>query len=232
MGLFRHSRDPLRDEFEAEALPHLDSLYGNALRLTRSRVEAEDLVQETLLRAYRFYDRFERGTNVKAWLLRIQYNTFVNRYRRRTKERDITESMTREPTGEDVMSRQSLKALTDPVGTALRPMVVAEIEAALDELPEEHRTVIVLADVEELSYKEIAEVIGCPIGTVMSRLHRARRALRKRLVDLAEQQGVTGTAAAEPPAGEGNPDHESRGVAEPVSLERYRDGKRGRGSAR
>jgi RNA polymerase sigma-70 factor (ECF subfamily) len=238
MALFGRSRDPLRDEFEAEALPHLDSLYGNALRLTRSRPEAEDLVQETLLRAYRFYDRFERGTNIKAWLLRIQYNTFVNRYRRRTKERDITDSMTREPTGQEVMSRESLKALTDPVGTALRPMVVAEIEAALDELPEEHRMVVVLADVEELSYKEIAEVVGCPIGTVMSRLHRARRTLRKRLLDLAEQQGLApARPAEEQTTGSGastaaEPEPRSHGAAEPVSLQRYRDGKRGRGSAR
>ncbi|HKR28658.1 MAG TPA: hypothetical protein VJS11_14440, partial [Acidobacteriaceae bacterium] len=104
-----------------------------------------------MLRAFRFYDRFERGSNVKAWLLRIQYNTFVNRYRRSTREREIKDSMVHEPTGEDVVSRDALRALTDPMGTALRPLVSREIEAALAALPEDQRTVVVLADVEELS---------------------------------------------------------------------------------
>src|SRR5262245_9310800 len=124
MGWFRPKRDPMREEFDAEVLPHTDALYANALRLTHSRADAEDLVQETVLRAFRFYDRFERGTNVKAWLLRIQYNTFVNRYRRSTKEREIKDSMLHEQTGEDVVSRAALRSLTDPVGTALRPLVL------------------------------------------------------------------------------------------------------------
>src|SRR5689334_9221358 len=122
MGWFKPKRDPLREEFEAEVLPHTDALYANALRLTRTRADAEDLVQETVLRAFRFFDRFERGTNVKAWLLRIQYNTFVNRYRRSTKEREIKDIMVHEPAGEDVVSREALRALTDPVGNALRPL--------------------------------------------------------------------------------------------------------------
>src|SRR6476619_5058073 len=156
MGLFSFKRDPIREEFEAEVLPHTDALFANALRLTHSRPDAEDLVQETVLRAFRFFDRFERGTNVKAWLLRIQYNTFVNRYRRTTREREIKDAMVLEPAGEDVVSRAALRALTDPTGNALRPLIAREIEAALDLLPEEQRLVIVLADIEELSYKEIA----------------------------------------------------------------------------
>ncbi|MDD9934346.1 MAG: sigma-70 family RNA polymerase sigma factor, partial [Myxococcales bacterium] len=210
MGMFQRRRDPEREEFEAEVLPHLDVLYANGMRLTHSPSDAEDLAQETILRAYRFFDRFERGSNIKAWLLRIQYNTFVNRYRRRTKERDITEAMAQEPAGEGVISRETLRGLSDPVGTALRPVVVREIGAALDELPEEHRMVVVLADVEELSYKEIAEILGCPIGTVMSRLHRARRALRKRLLEHAQQHGLSACENGAPDA------------ADPVSLERYR----------
>jgi RNA polymerase sigma-70 factor (ECF subfamily) len=212
MGWFKPRRDPLREEFEAEALPHLDALFANALRLTHARADAEDLVQETVLRAFRFYDRFERGSNVKAWLLRIQYNTFVNRYRRSSKEREIKERMTQEPSGEDVISREALRALTDPMGTALRPLISREIEAALAELPEDQRMVVVLADIEELSYKEIAAVLGCPIGTVMSRLHRARRALRQILVDRAKVPGAEDAEGAE--------------GGEAVSLEAYRQVRR------
>ena len=219
MAWFGARRDPVRQEFDAEVLPHLDALFANALRLTRSRPDAEDLVQETVLRAFRFFERFERGSNVKAWLLRIQYNAFVNRYRRSAKERDIKDSMAQGPVGEDVVSRDALRALTDPTGTALRPIVLREIEAALDTLPEEHRMVVLLADLEELSYKEIAEVLGCPIGTVMSRLHRARRALRERLLEHAENElGVRAEAAAEPAA--------ETSTAPAVSLAAYRQGRR------
>jgi RNA polymerase sigma-70 factor (ECF subfamily) len=218
MAWFGARRDPVRQEFDAEVLPHLDALFANALRLTRSRPDAEDLVQETVLRAFRFFERFERGSNVKAWLLRIQYNAFVNRYRRSAKERDIKESMSDGPVGEDVVSRDALRALTDPTGTALRPIVLREIEAALDTLPEEHRMVVLLADLEELSYKEIAEVLGCPIGTVMSRLHRARRALRDRLLEHATHEIALRPAAAEPA-----PEVEA---APAVSLAAYRQGRR------
>src|SRR4029077_10345494 len=121
--------DSLRGEVDAEVLPHLDTLYANPLRLTRAHADAEDLLQETVLRAFRFFERFERGTNVKAWLLRIQYNTFVNRYRRSTKEREIKDSMPQEPIGEEVVSGHALRALTDPTGTALRPLVARELEA-------------------------------------------------------------------------------------------------------
>jgi RNA polymerase sigma-70 factor (ECF subfamily) len=188
MTWFGTSKDSTREEFDNDVLPYLETMYANALRLTRTRADAEDLVQDTVLRAFRFFDRFERGTNLKAWLLRIQYNTFVNRYRRSAKERDIKESMTLAPVGEDVVSRDALRALTDPVGNALRPLIAGELEAALATLPEDHRMVVMLADVEELSYKEIAEVIGCPIGTVMSRLHRARRTLRTRLLEHAQHE--------------------------------------------
>jgi RNA polymerase sigma-70 factor (ECF subfamily) len=222
MGFLGTKRDPLRDEFDAEVLPHLDALYANALRLTHSRTDAEDLVQETVLRAFRFFDRFERGTNVKAWLLRIQYNTFVNRYRRNTREREIKDTMAVEPSGEEVVSRAALRALTDPSGNALRPLIAREIEAALDALPEEQRLVVVLADIEELSYKEIAEVLGCPIGTVMSRLHRSRRALRAHLIDQVDvEQPRADQAHATKPAATTTPSAVSE--AEPaVSLEAYR----------
>jgi RNA polymerase sigma-70 factor, ECF subfamily len=226
MAWFGVKRDPVRQEFDAEVLPHLDALFANALRLTRTRPDAEDLVQETVLRAFRFFDRFERGSNVKAWLLRIQYNAFVNRYRRSAKERDIKDSMADGPVGEDVVSRDALRALTDPVGTALRPIVLREIETALDSLPEEHRMVVLLADLEELSYKEIAEVLGCPIGTVMSRLHRARRALRERLLEhAANELALHPKATPEPVQAELE---EDAAPAAAVSLAAYRRDRRAR----
>ena len=166
-----------RARFEQLLRPQLDALYANGLRLTHSPSDAQDLVQETVLRAYRFFDRFESGTNFKAWLLRIQYNAFVNDYRRRGLERQVRHTLEEEGRGGGVMSRQALASLSDPEGQALRPLLAAELSEALAELPEDQQQMVLLADVEELKYKEIAEIVGSPIGTVMSKLHRARLAL-------------------------------------------------------
>lgn len=190
MGLFRKTIDPARLEFEQEALPHLDALYAAALRLTRSPSDADDLVQDSILKAYRFYDRFEAGTNMKAWLFRIQTNTFINRYRRKVRERSVLDGAYADPVGEGVMSRAAMRALSQPVAAAERPLLAQEIQRALDELPDDYRIMVLLADVEELSYKEIAEVVGCPIGTVMSRLHRARKIMQKQLVAQAIHLGI------------------------------------------
>lgn len=209
MSFFRPSEKKRRAEFEREALPHLDALYGAALRLTRSPSDAEDLVQDTVLKAYRFYDRFEVGTNLKAWLLKILTNTFINRYRRGVRERGVFEGGSAEPVGDGVMSRSAMRGLLDPVEDAQRGLLLAEIQAALDELPEDYRLMILLADVEELSYKEIADVVGCPIGTVMSRLHRARKQMQTRLVAQAEALGIV---SEEPFAA----------ATEPVSLDAFR----------
>lgn len=221
MGFFRKSRPrvPEREEFEREAMPHLDALYGTALRLTRSPNDAEDLVQDTLLKAYRFYDRFEAGTNMKAWLLKILTNTFINRYRRTVRERKVFDSVAATPVGEGVMSRSAMRGLTDPVGCAQRQLLAEEIQKALDELPEDYRTMILLADVEELSYREIADIVGCPIGTVMSRLHRARKQMKLRLVDQAIQLGIVPPDADEPKDGE----------EAPVSLDAFRKRKEAAG---
>jgi len=209
MPLFRKPPpDPRRAEFEREAMPHLDALYGAGLRLTRSPSDAEDLVQDTLLRAYRFWDRFEAGTNLKAWLLRIQTNTFINRYRRSVRERKVFDGAMAAPVGEGVMSRSAMRGLNQPVEAAQRGILAREIQKAIDELPEDHRIMILLADVEELSYKEIAEAVGCPVGTVMSRLHRARKGLQKKLLKQAIQMGIVEETVEE--------------VAEPVQLDEYR----------
>jgi RNA polymerase sigma-70 factor (ECF subfamily) len=197
--------------FETEARPHLDTLYSTALRLTRSPVDAEDLVQDTLVRAYRFYDRFEAGTNFRAWLLRIQMNTFVNRYRRTTRERQVFDGPMATPVGEGVMSRATMRALTDPVGDAQRQIIGREINRAFEVLSEDARAMVLLADVEELSYKEIAEVMGCPIGTVTSRLHRARKQLQESLQQHAVELGII--------------DAEDDDTEDPVSLEAFRSRK-------
>jgi RNA polymerase sigma-70 factor (ECF subfamily) len=183
-----------QDEFAQLALPYLDSMYGAALRLTRSPADADDLVQDAFLKAYRFYDRFEPGTNLRAWLLRILTNTFINKYRRNTRERKVLDGDDAEPVGDGVMSRAAMRALTEPEDAAMRSLVSQEIQKALDELSEEHRLMIVLADIEELSYKEIADIVGCPIGTVMSRLHRARKHMQGRLVEQAIEMGIVDPA--------------------------------------
>jgi RNA polymerase sigma-70 factor (ECF subfamily) len=201
--------DRERRLFETEARPHLDTLYGAALRLTRSKVDAEDLVQDTLVRAYRFYDRFEAGTNFKAWLLRIQMNTFVNRYRRGVRERQVLDGPMARPVGEGIMSRATMRGLTDPVGSAQRNLIAREITRAFDALSDDARAMVLLADVEELSYREIADVIGCPIGTVMSRLHRARKQLQLSLQAQAAQLGIIDLDDQDDPT-------------DPVSLEAFR----------
>jgi len=200
-----------RELFEVEARPQLDVLYSMALRLTRSPVDAEDLVQDTLVRAYRFYYRFEAGTNFKAWLLRIQMNTFVNRYRRASRERQVFDGPMAVPVGEGVMSRASMRGLTDPVGDAQRRLIAREINRAFEELSDDARAMVLLADVEELSYKEIADIVGCPIGTVMSRLHRARKQLQGSLQNHAVQLGIIEEGDDE--------------VEDPIPLEAFRSRK-------
>lgn len=179
-------------EFEVEALGHLGPMLAVATRLTRNGAEAEDLVQDTLVKAFRAREQFEAGTNLKAWLLRILTNTFINRYRRGGLERSVLDGPSADPLADGWISSSTMAALRDPESAALRPMLEAEIQSALDELPEEFRLAVVLADVEELSYREIADVMGCPIGTVMSRLHRGRRLLKGRLYEHARAMGIVG----------------------------------------
>ena len=179
------------DEFEAEALRHLDALYRTALRMTRSEADAEDLVQETYIRAFRFKDQFTLGTNMKAWLFRILTNTFINTYRRKTAQPEVTDldgidefSLYRRMADDRAASTSP-----DPEAELLNSVVDTEVTDALEELPEKFRTTVLL-DVEGFSYKEIAEMLSIPIGTVMSRLHRGRKFLQKRLYDLARERGI------------------------------------------
>ena len=179
------------DEFEAEALRHLDALYRTALRMTRAEADAEDLVQETYIRAFRFRDQFTLGTNMKAWLFRILTNTFINTYRRKTAQPEVTdlEGIDEFSLYRRMADDRAASTSPDPEAELLNSVVDTEVTDALEELPEKFRTTVLL-DVEGFSYKEIAEMLSIPIGTVMSRLHRGRKFLQKRLYDLARERGI------------------------------------------
>src|SRR5467141_861723 len=174
---FKHT-DRTRREFEHLSLEHLDALYSAGLRLTKNERDAEDLVQDTFLRAFRFFDKFERGTNMKAWLFKILTNTFINKYRRRVKERTVVEGASREAGNERFVTREPTESSADPE------------QYFFDKLPIDFRLVVILADLQEFSYKEIAEILDCPVGTVMSRLYRGRKLLQKNLLGYAVESGV------------------------------------------
>jgi len=181
-----------RDQFEREALTHLDALFAVGVRLTRSHTEGEDLVQDTLVKAMRSRARFAAGTNMRAWLLKILTNTFINRYRRAGLEKSVFDGPDADALADGWVGSASMEAMRDPDGQALRPIVAREIRQALDDLPDEFRLTVLLADVEGLSYREISAIIERPIGTVMSRLHRGRRLLRARLYEHARSSGIVG----------------------------------------
>ena len=176
--------------FEKEALRHISELYATALRYARDEKDAEDLVQETLLRALTAWDHYKKGTNCRAWLFRILTNNFINEYRRNVKERRW------KGVGEPIISPSRRRAAWDPEGTFLERMVGDEVLQALAEIPQDFRNVVVMADLYGLSYREIARRLGCPMGTVMSRLYRGRRLLGESLGDYAREQGILRTPAA------------------------------------
>jgi len=178
--------------FEQDAMPLAPQLYAAALRLTRNPADAEDLVQETFLKAYRAYGTFEAGTNLKAWLYRILTNTFINNYRRDTRRPQETDLGDLEDLY--LFRRLSRESSTGDTGSAedqlLDGLVESDIKEAIEALPENFRMVVLLADLEGFSYKEIADILDIPIGTVMSRLHRGRKALQRALWDFARQRGL------------------------------------------
>jgi RNA polymerase sigma-70 factor (ECF subfamily) len=178
------------DGFSEECISHLDALYGVACRLTRNPTEAEDLVQDALVKAMRARHQFLVGTNLKAWLFRILTNTFINKYRRGGLERSLFEGPDADPLADGWVSASTMRQLRDPEQIALLPIVEGEVGRALDALPAEFRLAVILCDVEEFSYEEIAEIMGCPIGTVMSRLHRGRKLLQRSLYGHALALGI------------------------------------------
>jgi RNA polymerase sigma-70 factor, ECF subfamily len=179
-------------EFEAEFLPNLPSLLAVASRLAGTRAEAEDLVQDTLLKAFRSRQQYRAGTNPRAWLIAILRNTFLNGYRRRNLERRVFDGPDTDALASGWVGASSLQAMRDPHSGALHRLLEAPLLAAIDELPPEFKMTVMLADIEELSYREIASSMNCPIGTVMSRLHRGRRWLRAQLLEHARAIGLTG----------------------------------------
>ena len=190
-----------KHEFENACLEHLDALYGAALKLTRNQPDAEELVQDTYLKAFRFAHKFEWGTNLKAWLFRIQSNTFINNYRKKRHDNRYVEQATATETlYDEVLDRESRAYAANPEAHAFSEFFKRDLNRALEELPEDFRLVIVLSDVEGFSYKEISEMVGCPIGTVMSRLHRGRHLLQRELLDHAINAGIVPERKSRPTA--------------------------------
>ena len=187
------------NEFHDLVEEHLNGMYGVALRYTRDPQMANDLVQDTVVRALRFQDRFEMGTNFKAWVYTILTRTFIHKYRRSKREREILGGASRADVTTRFHSTKSQQASQAPEATYLYNVLSDDVLHALDDLPEDFKTVVVLCDVEGLSYKEIAEVVDCPVGTVMSRLYRGRRILEKKLRQTAIDQGIIRPEPVEEP---------------------------------
>jgi RNA polymerase sigma-70 factor, ECF subfamily len=175
-------------EFKAEAFPHKDILFNFALRTTGDKDDAHDLLQETFMKAFRFWDKYEKGTNIRAWLFRIMKNSYINRYRKETREPGMVDY-------DDVenfydLIRDDSTDSNDLQKRMFSNMLSDEVTEALQSLPEDFRTVVILCDIEGLMYDEISEFLNCPIGTVRSRLHRGRKMLEEKLYDYAKDRGI------------------------------------------
>jgi len=195
-----------RERFEVLVGEHLDGLFGAALRMTRNRTRAEDLLQETFLRAWRSFHTFKPGTNVRAWLYRILMNAYIDGYRKSEREPEVVDQ---EDVDEfylysKVHESEDFRRAGNPEEALLSRLMDADVKGALDSLPEAFRNVVVLADIEGFSYKEIAEILSIPIGTVMSRLHRGRRQLQVKLWDYARRAHYVRSDSQSPNAAGGS----------------------------
>ncbi|HMN50346.1 MAG TPA: sigma-70 family RNA polymerase sigma factor [Ignavibacteriaceae bacterium] len=187
LAIFKTDDKKLHEEFEREAVPHMDSLYNYALKMTGDSDDASDLIQETYLKAFRFWDKFEKGTNCKAWLFRIMKNTYINTYRKETKEPDKVDYEDIENFYENIKPSSTDSAHLEK--DIYDNLLDDELSGAISSLPEDFRTVVILCDIEGYTYDEIAEFIDCPVGTVRSRLHRARKMLFTKLHKYAADKG-------------------------------------------
>ncbi len=196
-----------RERFEALVNEHVDSLYGSALRLTRNRANAEDLIQDTFLKAWRSFRTFQAGTNARAWLYKILMNAYIDSYRKTSRQPELVDH---EDVGDfylyaKAQESEEYRREGDPEQILLSKIMDADVKAALEQVPEPFRAAVILADLEEFSYREIAEILDIPIGTVMSRLYRGRRHLQRLLWDYAKRAGYVdgeaagGQAASAPP---------------------------------
>ncbi len=196
-------------DFEKAAMPYVDSLYNTAYRMTRNSEDAEDLVQETYLKAYKYYDKFEEGTNFKAWLFKIMKNTFINNYRKKKLTPHKIDFSEIEESYERVIQKNAPDLIKDPETEIFQDMMDEDVKRALDSLPHDYKMVVLLADIEGFSYKEIAEILDCPVGTVMSRLYRGRKMLERTLLEYARKYGYI------------------RGKAEPAKMRSRKDEDKG-----
>jgi RNA polymerase sigma-70 factor (ECF subfamily) len=184
---FSKQSNASRAEFEALVSPWLDALYASAVRLTRNDRNAEDLVQDTVMRAWRFFDKFQKGTNFRAWLFKILTNTFINSYRRNTREKSLQDESERQSVEARFFSSDVTEQAQNPEEYLLERVMSEDVLKAIDALSIDFRMVVILADIQEFTYKEIAEILDVPVGTVMSRLFRGRKQLQKTL--LAREAG-------------------------------------------
>jgi RNA polymerase sigma-70 factor, ECF subfamily len=176
-------------DFEAAAMPFLDALYNTAYRMTRNAQDTEDLIQETYLKAYKHFDKFEAGTNLKAWLFKIMKNTFINSYRKNQAIPPLTDFSDIEGSFEDRVHPDSNRQIKNPEDELLDDVLDEDVQRALDDLPPDYRMVILLADIEGFAYKEISEILEIPSGTVMSRLYRGRKLLEEAMLRYAREHG-------------------------------------------
>ena len=176
-----------QEDFEEEIIPHLDAMYNFALRLTSEPNDAEDLVQDTIVKAYRFFSSYEKGTNAKAWLFRILKNSYINNYRKNSKKPNQVDYDEISTFYETIRAERT--DTSDLEDKMFRDLIDDDISKALDELPEDFRTVVLLCDVKGFTYEEIANMLDVPIGTIRSRLHRGRNLLKSQLIEYAEERG-------------------------------------------
>ncbi len=204
MSAIEETPEQRQDRFERDALPFLDQLYAAALRMTRNPADAEDLVQETFAKAFAAFHQFQEGTNLKAWLYRILTNTYINTYRKKQREPQQTLSDEIDDWSLARAESHTSSGLRSAETEALDHLPDSDVKDALAALPEDFRMAVYYADVEGFSYKEIAEIMGTPIGTVMSRLHRGRKALQKQLWEYATERGLVPAASVAPGEGSGS----------------------------